>query len=193
MTPDPPHGGTLVNRSPPQTPRRPPRPRGVASEIRPRRRAASDLELMRPAVLAAHGFQTKASTNRPRSRPADRGLAWTIPVVLARRRRSRRGAGACRRRRLILGVLRVESAWQADLDREALASTARRTLHIRRRLHPAGARRCRGALDAVNLPAHDDFGPYRLTPAQTRAEFERRAGGRLWIPDAQPDSPRTNT
>jgi sulfate adenylyltransferase len=31
-----------------------------------------------------------------------------------------------------------------------------------------------GPVRAFGLPAHDDFAPYRLTPAQTRAEFAKR-------------------
>jgi sulfate adenylyltransferase len=41
-------------------------------------------------------------------------------------------------------------------------------------LHEAGDRCVAGTLQVLSLPPHDDFLEYRKTPAETRAEFDRR-------------------
>ena len=41
-------------------------------------------------------------------------------------------------------------------------------------LHDAGDYCVAGELRVLDLPSHDDFLPYRLTPAQTRAAFAER-------------------
>ena len=177
----PPHGGTLVNRlaagkhREDLLARAASLPKFVLDATQ-----ASDLELIATGGFSPlTGFQTKAEYESVLDRGRlTGGLAWTIPVVLRAKAAGAAGAelALVDAAGLVLGVLKVESAWQADLDREALAVYGTKdgahpgVAYIRQ----AGTTLFGGTLEAVNLPAHDDFAPYRLTPAQTRAEFERR-------------------
>ncbi|MBI2921382.1 MAG: sulfate adenylyltransferase [Planctomycetes bacterium] len=176
-----PHGGTLVNRL----------ATGKAREHLLERAAtlpkftldatqASDFELLANGGFSPlTGFQTKKDYDAvlERGRLAG-GLAWTIPVVLRTDLPVKDGAELALTdgSGLVLGTIKVESAWAADLEAEARAVYGTKDA-----AHPgvawirqAGATLFGGTIEAANLPPHGDFGDYRLTPAQARAEFERR-------------------
>jgi len=75
-----------------------------------------------------------------------------------------------------LAVLRISEIFKRDRAKEAQAVFQTEDLEHPgvMALHDAGDRCVAGTLEVIALPAHDDFVDYRLTPAQTRAEFDRR-------------------
>jgi sulfate adenylyltransferase len=77
---------------------------------------------------------------------------------------------------VMLAALRVEDAWQPDRTAEAEAVFATTNpehpgvAHLLNTTHPCYVG---GRVEGLQLPAHYDFRPLRLTPAELRAEFER--------------------
>ncbi|MBV8244710.1 MAG: sulfate adenylyltransferase [Candidatus Eremiobacteraeota bacterium] len=173
-----PHGGKLVNRIA-STP-------DAETELRERaaglkcvtlsRRELNDLELIANGALSPlHGFMTRRDYEAvlDTMHLAD-GLVWTIPVVLTVDRDSSTAdaLALCDERGALRAVLEVEDSFEIDRAREARA--VYRTLD---RAHPGveslsyrGAVGVGGPITA--LPAERDG--TSLTPAETRAEFERR-------------------
>ncbi len=153
-------------------------------------RQACDFEL-----LVTGGFSPlRGFLGRPdwesvcaRLRLAD-GTLWPIPVTLDV---SEEAAGALRpggRLALrdaggtLLGIQAVTDVWRPDREAEARAVFGTTDPG-----HPGAAAMVQkshpvyvgGSVEAVRVPAHDDFGDLRLTPAQARVEFSRRGWGRI--------------
>ena len=110
------------------------------------------------------------------------GLPWSIPITLAvdeeragEVRPGRRVALRDRRGEL-LAVMDVEDVYRREKRHEA-----ERVYRTTDEAHPgvaalyaSGDLLLGGPVRALRLPHHDDFLQYRLTPAETRAEFARR-------------------
>ena len=75
-----------------------------------------------------------------------------------------------------IAVLRVSGSFKRDKQKEAVA--VYRTDEAEhpgvKAVYDSGDYCLAGDLEVMSLPVHDDFHAYRLTPAQTRAEFAKR-------------------
>jgi sulfate adenylyltransferase len=83
---------------------------------------------------------------------------------------------------VVLGRLHVEEIWRPDKEAEAesvFGTTNPEHPGVRYLLEQAGPVYVGGPIEAVQLPVHFDFRRLRLTPAETRAEFERRGWTRI--------------
>ena len=111
------------------------------------------------------------------------GLAWSIPVTLSLDDETAKrigGADAVVLRAApdgeALAVLRISEIFTRDRAKEAI-----QVFRTEDEAHPgvaallaAGDRCAAGEVRVLQLPPHDDFVEYRLTPRQTRAEFQSR-------------------
>jgi sulfate adenylyltransferase len=110
------------------------------------------------------------------------GLPWTIPVTLSLTEEDVKRAGGAEAVTLTgedgeaLAVLEVGEVFRRDRGKEAVAVFGTEELEHPgvRALHDAGDWCLSGDVRVFRLPQHDDFGQYRLTPAETRAEFSKR-------------------
>jgi sulfate adenylyltransferase len=144
-------------------------------------RQAADLELLAVGGFSPlRGFQGSSDWRRvvDEMRLAD-GLAWSIPVTLATDVEAADGDdvalnGANGR---LLGILRVEEAFERDVEREA-----RHVYRTTDTTHPGvaalfaeGGRCLAGPVRVADLPEHPpDFLPHILPPASSRAAFLQR-------------------
>ena len=83
---------------------------------------------------------------------------------------------------VMLGRLHVEEIWHPDKESEAesvFGTTNPEHPGVRHLLEQAGPVYVGGPIEAVQLPVHFDFRRLRLTPVETRAEFERRGWTRV--------------
>ncbi len=181
-----PHGGELVNlvasgaEAEGLRAEAPNLPKLVVSE-----RELSDLELLATGALSPlTGFQgEKDYRSVLETMHLENGLAWSIPVTLSLTDDFVKRIGGADRVALLasegsepLGVLRMAGVFKRDRQKEALGVFRTEELDHPgvAALHAAGDWCAAGELRVLQLPAHEDFIEYRLTPAQTRAEFERR-------------------
>jgi sulfate adenylyltransferase len=112
----------------------------------------------------------------------ENGLAWTIPVTLSVTNDEAKRVGGADAVTLVDGggdpiaVLEISEVFERDREREALAVFGTEDVEHPgvAALHHAGDVCLAGDVRVLRLPAHDDFGEYRLTPAQTRAAFRER-------------------
>jgi sulfate adenylyltransferase len=149
-------------------------------------RELSDLELLAVGALSPlTGFQGEADYRSVlETMHLTDGLAWAIPVTLSVDEDAAHRLGGADAVALTatgsesepLAVLRIAEIFTRDR-----AVEARSVFGTEDAAHPgvqallqAGDRCVAGTLEVLALPPHDDFVEYRLTPAQTRAEFERR-------------------
>ncbi len=109
------------------------------------------------------------------------GVPWTIPVTLSLNDEDVKRIGGAQAVTLTggghaLAVLEVAEVFRRDRQKEALAVFLTEDLEHPgvRALHDAGDFCVAGDVRALRLPEHDSFARYRLTPAETRAEFGRR-------------------
>ena len=181
-----PHGGTLVDLIASGAEREhllsqaPNLPKVTVSE-----RELSDLEMLAVGALSPlSGFQgEKAYHAVLETMHLESGLAWSIPVTLSLADADVKRIGGADEISLqatpdgpALGILRVTGIFTRDRQKEALA-----VFRTEDPEHPgvaalrvAGDHCVAGELRVLELPEHDDFIEYRLTPRQTRAEFESR-------------------
>jgi sulfate adenylyltransferase len=151
----------------------------------PNERELSDLEMLAVGALSPlTGFQGEADYHAVLdSMHLTNGLAWAIPVVLgvSEDDAHRLGSGGAVALAPAEGadpiaVLRVNGSFKRDKQKEAVA--VYRTDEAEhpgvRAVYDSGDYCLAGELEVLSLPAHDDFQAYRLTPAQTRAEFTDR-------------------
>jgi sulfate adenylyltransferase len=155
-------------------------PKLVVSE-----RELADLELLAVGGLSPlTGFQGEADYHSVlETMHLTEGLAWSIPVTLSIDEDGAHRLGGADAVALTpaegaepLAVLRISELFKRDRAKEALAVFGTEDLAHPgvQALREAGDRCVAGALEVIALPPHDDFLEYRLTPAETRAEFERR-------------------
>ena len=183
-----PHGGDA---------RRPARPRGSARRHPRRGRSPAQARGQRPRALRpgdAHGRGAVAADRVRRARPTTSpswtrctcrtACAWSIPVTLSLtdddvKRIGGAGLGRAapvggrrpdrdrRRRRGVQARPPEGGASACSGPRSSSTRACRRSTTPATSASPATVR-------ALALPEHDDFLPYRLTPAQTRAAFAER-------------------
>jgi len=183
-----PHGGTLVDLLVPREQRDQARteadhlPKLVVSE-----RELSDLEMLAVGALSPlTGFVGEADyLSVLDTMHLSNGLAWSIPVTLSLTDEDVKRIGAGTSVALLpaegappLAIVDLTEVFKRDREKEALAVFGTEDLEHPgvRALQEAGDFCLAGPVRALTLPVHDDFVRYRLTPAQTRAEF----AGRGW-------------
>jgi sulfate adenylyltransferase len=181
-----PHGGTLVDLLVPEGDRA-----KLADEARnfPKvvvnLRELSDLEMLAVGALSPlTGFQGESDyTSILETMHLSSGPAWTIPVTLSLTDDEAKRIGGADAVTLVaqeggepIAILEVSGLFRRDREREADAVFGTRDpAHPGvQALNEAGDLCVAGDLRVLRLPDHDDFVEYRLTPAQTRAEFARR-------------------
>ena len=181
-----PHGGTLVNLLALEAERE-----RLAQEtehhpkIEVNDRELSDLELLSVGALSPlTGFQgEKDHHSILETMHLPNGLPWTIPVTLSLDEEEVKRIGGAESVTLITGqstrplaVLEVQEIFKRDKKKEALAVFLTEDLAHPgvKALHDAGDYCLAGDVRAIRLPEHDTFARYRLTPAETRAEFAAR-------------------
>ena len=148
-------------------------------------RELADLEMLAVGALSPlTGFQSEADYHSILdTMRLTNGLAWAIPVTLSVDEDGSHRLGGAESVALRateggepLAVLRVSEIYRRDKAKESLA--VYRTEDVEHpgvsALHEAGDFCVAGELRVLDLPSHDDFLPYRLTPAQTRAAFAER-------------------
>jgi len=181
-----PHGGVLVDLLVPDG-----QARELADEARhlPKvvvnPRELSDLEMLAVGALSPlTGFQGEEDYRSILdTMHLSSGLAWTIPVTLSLTDEEAKRTGGSEAVSLLseegggpLAILEVGEVFKRDREKEARVVFGTEDLEHPgvKALHEAGDFCLAGELRALRLPPHDDFLDYRLTPAQTRAEFARR-------------------
>jgi sulfate adenylyltransferase len=181
-----PHGGTLVDLLVPAEQRDRARteadhlPKLVVSE-----RELSDLEMLAVGALSPlTGFVGEADyLSVLDTMHLSNGLAWSIPVTLSLTDEDVKRIGAGTSVALLpaegappLAIVDLTEVFKRDREKEALAVFGTEDLEHPgvRALQEAGDFCLAGPVRALTLPVHDDFVRYRLTPAQTRAEFADR-------------------
>jgi len=181
-----PHGGTLVDLLVPGEQRDRARteadhlPKLVVSE-----RELSDLEMLAVGALSPlTGFVGEADyLSVLDTMHLSNGLAWSIPVTLSLTDEDVKRIGAGTSVALLpaegappLAIVDVAEVFKRDREKEALAVFGTEDLEHPgvRALQEAGDFCLAGPVRALTLPEHDDFAGYRLTPAETRAEFADR-------------------
>jgi len=181
-----PHGGDLVDLLVPEGRREATR---AEAEHLPKlvvnARELSDLEMLTVGALSPlRGFvgeddyvsvlETMHLTN---------GLAWSIPVTLSLTDDDVKRIGAGGSVALLpweagdpIAVVEVAEVFKRDRQKESVGVFGTEDLEHPgvQALHDAGDFCLAGTVRALALPEHDDFLPYRLTPAQTRAAFAER-------------------
>ena len=181
-----PHGGTLVDLLVSERDRD-----KLADEARnfPKltvnERELSDLEMLSIGALSPlKGFQGKAEYDSILdSMHLPNGLPWTIPVTLSLTDEEAKRIGGTDAVTLVpgetaepLAILEVDEVFKREREREAQAVFGTQDLAHPgvKALNDAGDLCAAGELRVLRLPEHEDFSQYRLTPAETRAEFTRR-------------------
>ncbi|HZT42294.1 MAG TPA: sulfate adenylyltransferase [Chthonomonadaceae bacterium] len=180
-----PHGGTLINRFVPASERATVAAHAATlPKIPLNARQISDLELI--AIGAASpltGFMSQDDYKSVvHNMHLSNGLPWTIPVTLAvtpeQAETLRPGAQAALtdENGAILAVLTMRDIYPYDKQVEA-----EKVYRTTEEAHPGVAAvyaqpdiLVGGDVDVLELPAHQDFPEYYLTPAQTRAKFAER-------------------
>jgi sulfate adenylyltransferase len=181
-----PHGGTLVDLLADASAAE--RLRAEAANlptIVANERELADLEMLAVGALSPlRGFQGEADYHAVLdSMHLTDGLPWAIPVVLGVDEDDAHRLGSGGGVAIVpapgsepIAVLRVTETFKRDKAKEAQS-----VYRTDDEAHPgvravleAGAYCIAGDLEVTALPPHDDFLGYRLTPAETRAEFARR-------------------
>ncbi|HEX9693464.1 MAG TPA: sulfate adenylyltransferase [Actinomycetota bacterium] len=148
-------------------------------------RELSDVELLSVGALSPlTGFQgEKDHHSILETMHLPNGLPWTIPVTLSLDEEEVKRIGGAESVTLMTGqstrplaVLEVQEIFKRDKKKEALAVFLTEDLAHPgvKALHDAGDYCLAGDVRAIRLPEHDAFARYRLTPAETRAEFAAR-------------------
>src|SRR5436190_11950718 len=149
-------------------------------------RELADLEMMATGALSPlTGFVGEADYRSILdSMHLSSGVAWTIPVTLSLDDENYKKVGGADAVALvsvdnpdeILAVVEVAEIYKRD--REAEAQGVYLTTDIEhpgvKAVYDAGDFCLAGTVKALTLPRHEDFIEYRLTPRQTRAEFQSR-------------------
>ncbi len=186
MSPIAPHGGVLVDLLADEATASPLSAEAAnLPKIVPNERELSDLEMLAVGALSPlRGFQGETDYHAvlDTMHLAD-GLAWAIPVVLSVTEEQAHQLGSGGSVALLpaegaspIAVMRVGETFKRDKQKEA--TSVYRTDDAEHpgvaAVYAAGDYCVAGDLEVISLPEHADFSGYRLTPAQTRAEFARR-------------------
>jgi sulfate adenylyltransferase len=153
-------------------------------------RQICDFELIATGGFSPlNGFLARSDYQRvcEEMRLAD-GTLWPIPITLDISDEDAAGLETGNSLALrdpegvVLGRLHVEEIWRPDKEAEAesvFGTTNPEHPGVRYLLEQAGPVYVGGPIEAVQLPVHFDYRRLRLTPAETRAEFERRGWTRI--------------
>jgi len=185
-----PHGGRLINRE----------VRGAERErllqkappmetIHLNAREISDLEMIAVGAFSPlEGFMTRADYESVRDRNhLVNGLPWTIPITLSikekngHRYKEGEDVALYDEEDHLLGVLHLQEKFRYDKEREAqqVFRTTDPAHPGVKSLYEQGDWLLGGPITLINRPNGVKFPQYRLDPAQTRAEFERRGWKRV--------------
>jgi sulfate adenylyltransferase len=181
-----PHGGDLVDLLVPEGRREATRaeadhlPKLVVNA-----RELFDLEMLTVGALSPlRGFVGEADyVSVLETMHLTNGLAWSIPVTLSLTEDDVKRIGAGGSVALLpweagdpIAVVEVAEVFKRDRQKESVGVFGTEDLDHPgvQALHDAGDFCLAGTVRALALPEHDDFLPYRLTPAQTRAAFAER-------------------
>ena len=181
-----PHGGDLVDLLVPEGRREATRaeadhlPKLVVNA-----RELSDLEMLTVGALSPlRGFVGEADyVSVLETMHLTNGLAWSIPVTLSLTEDDVKRIGAGGSVALLpweagdpIAVVEVAEDFKRGRQKESVGVFGTEDLEHPgvQALHDAGDFCLAGTVRALALPEHDDFLPYRLTPAQTRAAFAER-------------------
>ena len=148
-------------------------------------RELSDLEMLATGALSPlTGFQGEADyVGVLDDMHLASGLAWAIPVVLSVGDDDQHRVGGADAIALCpaegaepIAVLRVTGQFKRDKYKEALSVYRTDDLEHPgvKAMYDSGDTCIAGELEVFALPGHDDFGNYRLTPAETREAFRQR-------------------
>jgi sulfate adenylyltransferase len=148
-------------------------------------RELSDLEMLAVGALSPlTGFQGEDEYHGVlESMHLTNGLAWAIPVVLGLSDEDLHRIGNADAIALCpsegadpVAVLRVTGQFKRDKQKEAISVYRTDDLEHPgvKAMNDSGDTCVAGNLEVIALPSHDDFVSYRLTPAQTRNEFQQR-------------------
>ena len=189
--PIPPHGGVLVNRvlGARESAEAAKRAKGLP-RVELFRRERCDLELLAVGAFSPlTGFMNRAAFDAVvDTMHLPSGEPWTVPVTLCT---SREKAGELAEGKpvalydpesdQVLAILHLEEKYDHDCEREA-----REVYRTTDEAHPGvalikkqGEVCLGGPVDVIRLPPHKDLRAYRRTPAETRAEFDRRGWRRV--------------
>jgi sulfate adenylyltransferase len=181
-----PHGGKLVNllATRAEAEHLAERTAGLP-KVKVNERELSDLEMLTVGALSPlTGFVGEKDYHAIlENMHLTNGLPWTIPVTLSLNPDDVKRIGRAEALTLVttqsakpLAVLEVEGVFQRDRGKEALAVFGTEDLEHPgvKALHDAGDYCVAGTVRALRLPERHTFAKYRLTPAETRAEFARR-------------------
>jgi len=182
-----PHGGALIDRLLPDAAAAEARARAASlPKVVLNDRQGSDFEMIATGGLSPltgfMGAEAYQSVIESRHLPGGK-LAWTIPIVLAPADEVAEGLAEGQDVALyyedgvtLAGILSLTEKF--PLAKQTEAQAVYRTTD---EAHPGvaavyaqGNLALAGDIQAVALPPYSDFRPYRLTPAQTRAEFANR-------------------
>jgi sulfate adenylyltransferase len=180
-----PHGGSLVNRVVSDDHKKAlTEEASRLTRIELNERQVSDVEMLAIGAFSPlTGFMGKADYEGvvEKMRLAN-GLPWSIPITLAvdDATASKVNVGddvaLTDEAGTLLAVLTVQEKFGYDKKNEAT-----KVYRTDEEAHPGvaavyaqGDTLLGGPVDVINVPAHDDHLQYRLTPTQTRAEFEKR-------------------
>jgi sulfate adenylyltransferase len=181
-----PHGGTLVDLLVHEDGHEPlAREAEHYPKVAVNHRELSDLEMLAVGALSPlTGFVgEKDYRSILQTMHLESGIAWTIPVTLSLTEEEVKRVGRADVVALTsheggdpLAVLEVREIYRRDRQAEALGVFGTEDLQHPgvKALHEAGDYCLAGSVHVLRLPQHRDFTRYRLTPAQTRAEFARR-------------------
>jgi sulfate adenylyltransferase len=181
-----PHGGDLVDLLVPEGRREATRaeadhlPKLVVNA-----RELCDLEMLTVGALSPlRGFVGEADyVSVLETMHLTNGLAWSIPVTLSLTEDDVKRIGAGGSVALLpweagdpIAVVEIAEVFKRDRQKESVGVFGTEDLEHPgvQALHDAGDFCLAGTVRALALPEHDDFRPYRLTPAQTRAAFAER-------------------
>jgi sulfate adenylyltransferase len=189
--PIPPHGGVLVNRllegdAAAEAAAR----AGSLPRVELARRERCDLELLAVGAFSPlEGFMTRDQFDAVvDGMHLPTGEPWGVPVTLSVDSETADGLETGGEVALwdpesdrVLAILELQEVYDHDRDREA-----REVYRTEDEAHPGvalvmgqGEVCLGGPVDVLALPPHADLAAYRLTPAETRAEFDRRGWRRV--------------
>jgi sulfate adenylyltransferase len=181
-----PHGGVLVDLLVPEHRREAARAEAAhLPKLAVNARETSDLELLTVGALSPlTGFVGEDDYVAVlETMHLSNGLAWSIPVTLSLTDDDVKRIGAGGSVALLpsegadpIAIVDVAEVFKRDRQKEALGVFGTEDLEHPgvQALNDAGDFCLAGTVRALALPEHDDFLPYRLTPARTRAAFAER-------------------
>ena len=185
----PPHGGKLIDLllSPEEAAQETDQAANLA-KVDVGERELSDLEMLAVGALSPlTGFVGERDYHSVlETMHLENGLPWTIPVTLSVDADGAKRIGGASKIALTsngraVATMDVDQVYQRDREKEAQSVFG--TTDVEHpgvaALHAAGDFVVAGPIRVIELPAHDTFSQYRLTPAQTRQSFADRGWNRV--------------